>query len=133
MMSANAPLVNIHLDILGYSPIFSGLMFSLVCLVYALSMPLVAEMRTVIPKRGVIVIGLSLMGSGVFITGIPHIGSYYNPGLMAILGFCMFGTGMGMVTIPVMPEILEGVEARYGQTFKEKELYNHLAGYFIMC
>lgn len=38
--AGNIPLVNTHIDSLGYSPVFIGIGFSLVTFTYALGMPL---------------------------------------------------------------------------------------------
>ena len=47
----------------------------------------------------------------------------------------MFGMGFAMITIPVMPEILEGIEERkdISDNMDEDTLYNNLAGYFVVC
>lgn len=39
-----------------------------------------------------------------------------------------------MVTIPVMPEILESIEeASKDSSFDEQALYNSVSGYFVVC
>jgi hypothetical protein len=44
------------------------------------------------------------------------------------------GIGMGFVTIPVMPEILDSIEEdpRF-INYDEQHLYNICSGYFIVC
>jgi len=37
-------------------------------------------------------------------------GNWHLTVLFTIVGLVLFGCGMAMVTIPVMPEILEGIE-----------------------
>lgn len=54
---------------------------------------------------------------------------------MAVLfGTGIFGIGFSMITIPVMPEILEGIEVRkdISENIDENVLYNNLAGYFVV-
>lgn len=52
-----------------------------------------------------------------------------------MLGLVLFGVGTAMVTIPVMPEILEAIEKNplLRGTFNELTMQNNVAGYFIVC
>ena len=52
-----------------------------------------------------------------------------------LIGTAIFGMGYSMITIPVMPEILEAIEDRkdLSDNMDEDALYNNLAGYFVVC
>jgi hypothetical protein len=68
------------------------------------------------------------------ITGLDEVNYWYNPGFFAIFGLCIFGFGTAMVTIPVMPEILEGIEQNKDlNNIDEQALYNNVSGYFVVC
>lgn len=72
---------------------------------------------------------------GITISGIEKVEDFYNPGIFAIIGLVIFSLGMALVTIPVMPEILDAIEDEPNKpsNINEQEMYNKLAGYFIMC
>ena len=52
-----------------------------------------------------------------------------------MVGLAIFGSGSAMVTIPVMPEILDAIEERKDLTENMNEimLHNNVSGYFVMC
>ena len=71
---------------------------------------------------------------GIFISGIDKVFSYQNTGLFVIIGLICVGSGTAYVTIPVMPEILTGLEehvAKKGIKVNQKLLFNSVSGYFI--
>lgn len=52
-----------------------------------------------------------------------------------MVGFSVFGWGLGMNLLPVMPENIEIIEEVFnerGIKFDRDLLYNHLSGYIIM-
>ena len=132
VQSANTPMLNTYLDEEGYRPIMLGIGFAIVCVCYTLSMPCIEIFKVRVTKRGIMVLGLFLQAIGMFITGIEQVKSFHNPGAFALLGMIIYGFGLGMVTIPVMPEILEGIEVEYDNDFNDQLLYNHVSGFFIM-
>ena len=87
-----------------------GFSMASVSITYMLSMPLVFKMTKVISKRGVLFIGLFLQMLGVIVSGTEKLHDFENPGVFTLIGLAIFGIGMGMVTIPVMPEILDAIE-----------------------
>ena len=68
-------------------------------------------------------------------TGITYGDSKYFTLILVLLGLVLLGCGTAMVTIPIMPEILEGIEdhPRWQGQFDEEILQNNVAGYFIVC
>ena len=58
------------------------------------------------------------------------IGVYLST-VKSLLGMQVYSLGMGITNIPVIPEIIEGLEQSH-ENFNEQALYNHLSGYFIM-
>jgi hypothetical protein len=50
------------------------------------------------------------------------------------MGLAIFGIGMGFVTLPVMPEILDSIDEDPRFINKDEQLlYNNCSGYFIVC
>lgn len=47
---------------------------------------------------------------GMLTTGLDKIYSFENPGAFTLLGLSIFGFGFAMISIPVMPEILDAIE-----------------------
>jgi MFS family permease len=89
---------------------FTGFSMASVSIAYMISMPLVFKMTDCMSRRGVIFIGMILLVLGILITGLDHIYSFVDPGAFTIAGLAVFGFGFAMITIPVMPEILESIE-----------------------
>jgi hypothetical protein len=53
------------------------------------------------------------IGMGYYGTIVPSVilrNVFENPGFFSVIGLAIFGIGMGFVTIPVMPEILDSIE-----------------------
>lgn len=67
-------------------------------------------------------------------TGISDERTGHHTSAFVILGIAIFGFSFSMITIPVMPEILEAIEeAQEERDYDEQTLYNNLAGYFVFC
>lgn len=133
VMSFNTPLISNHLDQSGYSPIFMGASMITASACYIASMPLTTSLKKRMSKKGVLFIGLSLQSIGVMISGIDQIEKWYNPGFFSLFGISCIGLGTGCAMIPIMPEILEGIEERFQDNYDEMTLHNNMAGYFICC
>lgn len=135
VMSFNIPLISNHLDSKGYSSIFMSVGMTAAAVSYVISMPIVSCLRKRISKKGIMFIGLSLQTTGVLISGIDQIREWYNPGIFTLIGICAVGLGSGITLIPIMPEILEGIESdkQFKGGYDEFQLQNNLAGYFICC
>ena len=113
IMSFNTPILNTHLDSLGYTPSFISATIAAVALTYAISIPFVLILVKKIQKRGVLFIGLSLSLTGTLITGVEHPSNDRITSALVIFGCTIFGMGLSFTTIPVMPEVLEGIENYY--------------------
>lgn len=61
-------------------------------------------------KTGVILIGYSILSIGMFLVGPSKLLGLYNSPAFIILGLAIVGVGLGMVIIPVLPEMLETTE-----------------------
>ena len=133
VMSFNTPLLTDHLDEFDYSPVYVGTSMIIGSLSYVASMPISTLLKKIMSKKGVLFIGLTIQSTGVIITGIDQFNHWQNPLFFSILGCTFVGLGSGVAMIPIMPEILEGIEERFQNNYDEITLHNNMAGYFICC
>ena len=59
------------------------------------------------------------------ISGFDGVYNWVNPVFYSIIGLIFFGIGMAMVTIPLVPEILEAVEENFYYDHKSEEIENN--------
>lgn len=62
-----------------------------------------------LPKRAVILIGICLMSIGMFFVGTSKTLGLENNPAMIILGLMIIGASAGMISIPVLPEMLDAI------------------------
>lgn len=70
ILSFNTPILNTHLDRLGYDPKFIGISISCVAFFYALSVPCVQVLLKYIEKRGCMMVGIIFMTVATLMTGV---------------------------------------------------------------
>ena len=65
-------------------------------------------------KRGLIVIGLTLTLLSMLMIGkseeLDSCQPYFGTSFFIYLGLCIYGLSSGLVSIPVLPEMLESIE-----------------------
>ena len=110
MLSYNTPLLTNHTKSEGFSPSFSSIVMCSVAISYVLMSLIVTKFYKIISKRGVIFIGMILSITGIIITGTVNLGTFKNVPFFIVLGLTTFGFGLAMVTIPVLPEMLDSIE-----------------------
>ena len=130
VFSYNTPILNNHFLELKYSPAFFGAAISMAAFSFAIAMPLINKMTSKMNRRGVIFLGLVVQVTGVLITGLDECLGYYNPGVYVVVGLSVFGFGTAMVAIPIMPEVLEGIENIHSD-YDEFTLENNVSGYYV--
>jgi len=130
-MSGNLPLISTHLAELGFSPAFIGFGVVLVSIIFGFMIPISIKFTEKISKRGCILIGLVLMSIGISVMGIDNQGKWRLTAIFSILGLTIFGSSIALVAIPLMPEILESIEERFGGQYNELVMQNNISGYFI--
>jgi len=69
ILSFNAPLLNTHLDKLGYKPSFISVSISSVALTYAMTIPLVQLLTTKASRRSILFFGTLVMTLAMVLTG----------------------------------------------------------------
>ena len=117
----------------GFSPAFIGVCFAVPGIIYAAISPLMYLFTERLPKRAVILIGIMMMSLGMFFVGTSKsIGLENNPALI-LLGLMIIGASAGMISIPVLPEMLEAIDEKSDKKYNLEELNNFISGIFVTC
>mmetsp|Transcript_23369 Transcript_23369/g.31307 ORF Transcript_23369/g.31307 Transcript_23369/m.31307 type:complete len:236 (+) Transcript_23369:601-1308(+) len=128
-----APAFSVHMSKYGFSPAFIGFCFAVPGLIYAALSPLMYLFTERLPKRAVILIGILMMSIGMFFVGTSKSLGLENNPAMIILGLMIIGAAAGMISIPVLPEMLEAIEERNDRSYNIEELNNYISGIFVTC
>ena len=73
------------------------------------------------------------MSVGMFFVGTSKSLGLENNPAMIILGLMIIGAAAGMISIPVLPEMLEAIEERGDRNYELEELNNYISGIFVTC
>jgi len=92
----------IHLQDQGLSQTQIGLSYGIPAILYALTAPFVYKICQVIEKRGVVLIGFVTIALAMLLLS--------KGSAFVFVGLCLLGLSSSLVTIPVLPEMLESVE-----------------------
>ena len=84
--------------------------FAVPGILYAALSPLMFMMTATLRKRAVIILGIFLMSVGMFCVGTSKYFELENNPAMIMLGMMILGVAAGMISIPVLPEMLEAIE-----------------------
>lgn len=132
ILSFNTPILNTNLNSLGYKPEFISMIITVMSIAYAIGIPAVTHLTAKVNNRAILFVGIVFAQVGMLMTGITNLKEGHHTSAFVILGIIIFGFGFAMLTIPVMPEILEAIEETYNEgEYDDQTLYNHLAGYFV--
>ena len=117
----------------GFSPAFIGVCFAVPGIIYAALSPLMYLMTERLRKRAVIITGIFLMSAGMFCVGTSKYFGLENNPAMIMLGLMILGVSAGMISIPVLPEMLEAIEHSPNNNYNPEELDNYMSGVFVIC
>ena len=117
----------------GFSPAFIGFCFAVPGIIYAALSPLMYLFTERLPKRAVILLGILMMSIGMFFVGTSKSLHLENNPAMIMLGLMIIGAAAGMISIPVLPEMLEAIESRNDRNYNVEELNNYISGMFVTC
>ena len=126
-----APSYSVHMIKYGFTPAFIGMSFAVPGVIYAALSPLMYLFTEKLPKRAVILIGILLMSFGMFFVGTSKFLGLENSPFMIITGLMIIGAAAGMISIPVLPEMLEAIEERNDRSYNLEELNNYISGIFV--
>ena len=134
-ISFNTPLLTTHLDGEGFSPAAMGFFLMVVSISYGGTIFCIDFLTNRFSKRGVVFFGMILQNLGINLTGFNSLGHWQMTMLFTIMGLIIFGIGTAMITIPLLPEILDAIDEnpRWRGNINEEILQNNVSGYFIFC
>jgi len=126
-----APAFSVHMSKYGFSPVFIGCCFAVPGVIYAALSPLMYLFTERLPKRAVILIGILMMSVGMFFVGTSKSMGLENNPAMIILGLMIIGAAAGMISIPVLPEMLEAIDERNDRNYNLEKLNDYISGIFV--
>ena len=116
----------------GFSPSFIGICFAVPGVIYAALAPVMYMFTEKAPKRAVIVFGTLLMSLGMFFVGTSKSLGLENNPAMIMVGLMILGASWAVMSIPVLPEMLEAVETCSYLNYNPEELDNFISGIFVI-
>ena len=99
--------------------------------IYAALSPLMYLFTERLPKRAVILLGILMMSVGMFLVGTSKSLGLENNPAMIILGLMVIGAAAGMISIPVLPEMLEAIDERNDRNYNLEKLNDYISGIFV--
>lgn len=127
-----APTFSVHMKKYGFSPAFVGLCFCVPAIIYASLSPIMYLVVEKISRRATIFLGILALGVGMAFVGTSKSLGLENNPAMIIMGLMIIGAASGMVSVPVLPEMLEAVqEARFN--YDMHELENRISSLFCFA
>jgi MFS family permease len=125
------PIMAVHLKEFGYHPSFIGFCFAIPTLAYVVASIFVFKLVTRYSKRQVIFIGFFMVAIAYFMIGPSAWIGLDKEGAMILIGLSILGMAGGFVVIPVMPEMIEAIEADHTLTYDMEEVNQNISGMFI--
>lgn len=107
-----APNIATHLSGFGFPPEVIGVALGSPAILYASTCPFVHLLTARWRKRGIIIVGYVFVAVGMLMVG----GSRILPGVseklsqFVFLGMCVIGAAAGLISIPILPEMMEVYE-----------------------
>lgn len=106
-----APTLSLELQTYGYTPDQIAVSYGIPAILYATTCPFIYLLTQRIKKRGVILVGFVMIAlANAMIGGSDSLFKFQKQPVFIFLGLCIIGISAGMVSIPVLPEMLEAVE-----------------------
>ena len=130
-----APHLAINLHNFGYSEEQIGLAFGIPAILYVCTCPFMYLLTQKIQKRGIIIIGFIVITFAMLmIGGSDALIEFQKQPVFIFLGLCMIGLSTGMITIPVLPEMLESAESdpELAEKYDIQSFENLISGLFIV-
>ena len=129
-----APNLAIHLHHFGYSAIVIGCAYAIPAILYATTCPFIYLLTQRMRKRGVMLIGFIMITLAMqMIGGSDTLFEFQKQPVFIFLGLCLIGLSCGMISIPVLPEMLECIEddEELAQKYDIETIENVISGLFI--
>ena len=129
-----APNIAVKLYSLGFDQTLIGVTYGTPSILYACTCPFIYILTSRVEKRGIIVIGfLSISVSLLMIGGNEYIREYSKESFFILWGLIIVGISAGMVTIPVLPEMLDAIneDKKLVAKYDNEYLQNIISGLFM--
>lgn len=129
-----APTLSIHLSSYGYTPQQIAVSYGIPAILYATSCPFMYLLTQRVEKRGIILIGFVLITLAMaMIGGSDQLFQFQKQPVFVFIGLCVMGVSAGMVSIPVLPEMLDsiGEDEELGKKYDKEMLENYISGLFV--
>ena len=128
-----SPTLSLHLtEYDGFDEFWVGMYFAVPSVIYVLNTPAVTFYCRVMSRRTVVFIGMFIFCISIFMIGTSPLLQMTDNSKFIFFGLVFLGFSAGMVVIPVFPEMLASIEARFPEMSVE-DLNNVAAGYFNSC
>ena len=111
-----------------------GCAYGIPAILYATSCPFMYLATQKLQKRGVIFLGfVQVTVAMLMIGGSDSLFEFQKQPVFIFLGLCMIGLSAGMVTIPVLPEMLECIEddEELANKYDMMTVENYISGLFV--
>lgn len=129
-----APNISVKLFSLGFDQTLIGVTYGTPSILYACTCPFIYLLTQKVQKRGIIVIGFVCISIALLmIGGNDYIREFKKESYFILFGLILIGISAGMVTIPVLPEMLDAINedkeliAKYDNEY----IQNVISGLFI--
>jgi len=126
------PTLSIYLRSGNNSLTFIGLAFTLPAFVAILSSSFAFILAERFKKQALILLGFILVGLMEFVVGPSVILGFPRNDYVTVAGVILIALFIPLITIPVMPDVIEAASERY-PTMAEEILHNKISGVFVAC
>ena len=82
-------------------------------------------------KRSVIILGIFFMSIGNFFVGTSEIFGAEEDSEMIFIGLSFIGLAAAIMTIPILPEMIESIEQDLEEDYDPEDLNNILSSLFV--
>jgi sugar phosphate permease len=124
----------VHLHWYGYSQEQIGVAYGIPAILYATMCPFMYLLTQRMKKRGIILIGfIQITIAMLMIGGSDSLFEFQKQPVFIFVGLCLLGLSAGMITIPVLPEMLEAIEEdqELSAKYDLESIENYTSGLFI--
>jgi MFS family permease len=129
-----APNISVKLFSLGFDQTLIGVTYGTPSIIYACTCPFIYLLTQKVEKRGIIVIGFfSISIALLMIGGNDYVREYNKETFFILWGLIIIGMSAGMVTIPVLPEMLDAIneDKELIDKYDNEYIQNIISGLFI--
>eukprot|EP00356_Strombidium_inclinatum_P013183 CAMPEP_0170503190 /NCGR_PEP_ID=MMETSP0208-20121228/43932_1 /TAXON_ID=197538 /ORGANISM="Strombidium inclinatum, Strain S3" /LENGTH=160 /DNA_ID=CAMNT_0010782713 /DNA_START=943 /DNA_END=1425 /DNA_ORIENTATION=+ len=134
-----APNLAIQLHDYGYSPTVIGCAYGIPAILYATTCPFIYILTRRMQKRGIILIGFFIVTVAMLMIGGSNwldemmMTRFNGSPIYIFIGLTLIGLSAGMISIPVLPEMLECIEedGELSSKYDRESIENLISGLFV--